>query len=75
MSISPLHGGLIFQEDANLTKVISAAPEEEKKSAGVATSVLDLNNRDINEFYNPRVSELSLDERVRMCLQVGEEVI
>ena len=74
MSISPLHGGLIFQEDANLTKVISAAPEE-KKSAGVATSVLDLNTRDINEFYNPRVSELSLDERVRMCLQVGEEVI
>ena len=36
---------------------------------------MDLNTRDINEFFNPRVSDLSLDDRLKICLSVGEEVI
>jgi hypothetical protein len=34
-----------------------------------------LNARDINEFFNPRVSDLSLDDRVKICVSVGEEII
>jgi len=35
----------------------------------------DLNRRNINEFFNPRVSTLPLDERYRMCCEVGEEIL
>ena len=34
-----------------------------------------LGNRNINEFFNPRKSDLSLDERYELCASVGEEVI
>lgn len=34
-----------------------------------------MNQRDINEFFNPRQSDLSLDEKVKLCLEVGEEVV
>jgi tyrosyl-tRNA synthetase len=45
-------------------------------SSGVG-SILgqNLNTRDINQFFNPRESELSLDERVKLCMEVGEEVL
>jgi len=33
-----------------------------------------LNKRNINEFYDPKPSNLSLDEKVRLILEVGEEV-
>jgi len=69
MSISPLHGGLVFLEDSTSPKKVSH--EEEKKGE----QVHELNSRDINEFFNPRVSELSLDERLKLCVSVGEEII
>jgi tyrosyl-tRNA synthetase len=34
-----------------------------------------MGNRNINEFFNPRKSDLSLDERYELCASVGEEVI
>lgn len=36
---------------------------------------MDLNTRDINEFFNPRESDLSLDEKLKLVLSVGEEVV
>jgi tyrosyl-tRNA synthetase len=36
---------------------------------------LDLNKRDINEFFNPRPSDLDLEEKLSLCLSVGEEII
>lgn len=70
MSISPLHGGLVFQED--LTKPKGGAGQVQE-----ATKVdsHELNQRDINEFFNPKVSDLPFEERVQLCLSVGEEVI
>ena len=29
----------------------------------------------MNEFFNPRPSELSLDEKVKLVKEVGEEII
>jgi tyrosyl-tRNA synthetase len=34
-----------------------------------------LGQRDINEFFNPRPSTLSLEERYELCSSVGEEVL
>ena len=70
MSISPLHGGLVFNDAPAKPQTVSTKQEETKSG-----SPLDLNTRDINEFFNPRVSDLTLDERVKLCLSVGEEVI
>jgi len=70
MSISPLHGGLVFLEDQQNSSKKSGPQqqEEEEKIATSSLSTMDLNTRDINEFFNPRVSDLSLDERVELCL-------
>jgi hypothetical protein len=35
----------------------------------------NLGSRDINEFFNPRPSTLSLEERFQLCESVGEEVL
>lgn len=35
----------------------------------------NLASRNINEFFNPRKSDLSLEQRYENCLNVGEEVI
>jgi hypothetical protein len=70
MSISPLHGGLVWNDEPK-----KANTYEEEKSAGPKQQSLELNTRDINEFFNPRVSDLSLDERHRLVMSVGEEVI
>jgi hypothetical protein len=75
MSISPLHGGLVFQEDLQKPQATNSQYEEVKTSSKNSTNGTDLNTRDINEFFNPRPSDLSLDERVKLCLSVGEEVI
>lgn len=40
-----------------------------------AQSGSSLQSRDINEFFNPRKSDLNLEERYNLCLSVGEEVI
>ena len=34
-----------------------------------------LNSRDINEFFNPRPSSLSVQERYDLVNSVGEEVV
>jgi tyrosyl-tRNA synthetase len=34
-----------------------------------------LQSRDINEFFNPRKSDLNLEERYKQVMSVGEEVI
>ena len=62
--ISPLHGGLVFKD------------EETKQSDNQGPSLTtNLKHRDINEFFNPIPSSLPLEDRVRLCMQVGEEVI
>lgn len=70
--ISRLHGGLVFPEDEKKltveTKLAKAEPEEEKKSALEA-------GPDINAAFNPKKSELSLEERYRLCASVGEEIL
>ncbi len=71
MSISPLHGGLVFNDEP----IQKNGQVEEEKSSTIGGIKSDLNTRDINEFFNPRASELSLDERVKICVSVGEEVI
>lgn len=43
--------------------------------SSISASKQGLNNRNINEFFNPRKSELSLEERYQLCDSVGEEVI
>lgn len=32
------------------------------------------NSKDINEFFNPRPSNLSYEERLRLVASVGEEI-
>jgi hypothetical protein len=45
-------------------------------SSGASSKIgLDLNQRNINEFFNPRESDLPLEERVKLVMSVGEEVI
>lgn len=43
--------------------------------SSISASKQGLNNRNINEFFNPRKSDLSLEERYQLCDSVGEEVI
>lgn len=43
--------------------------------ASISSSKQGLNNRNINEFFNPRKSDLTLEERYQLCDSVGEEVI
>lgn len=68
MSISSFHGGLEWLQplphEVNLGNAMSAM-----QSAGN-----NLSQRNINEFFNPRKSDLSLAERVELVSQVGEEV-
>ena len=69
MSISPLHGGLVFPDDVQSNKgQIQSSAEEKKKN-------LELNARNINEFFNPQQSNLSFEEKLRLCTSVGEEII
>ena len=83
MSISPLHGGLVFLEDQQQQQTgkksqnhqTASQQEEEKTSIGSVSGGTGLNDKDINEFFNPRPSDLSLEDRIKTVLSVGEEVI
>ena len=63
MSINPLTGGLCFNTYDAQGNIV---PEESKQ--------IDTNEKDINEFYNPRPSTLSYEERLRLVKSVGEEI-
>ena len=68
----------MFLEDqtkAVTTTTTHQQPAEEEKTSSSSVAALQLNDRDINEFFNPRVSDLTLEERVKLVLSVGEEVI
>ena len=41
----------------------------------LSKSGTDLNKKDINEFFNPRTSDLPLEEKIRLVSSVGEEII
>lgn len=43
--------------------------------ANAASSAEALNTKNINEFFNPRPSKLSDEERYRLAASVGEEII
>ena len=75
MSISPFHGGLLFKED----KVTSEYPTlvEEVRTQfdhAVNSTGTKQESGDINQFFNPNVSALSLQERYDLCASVGEEI-
>ena len=63
MSVSDFHGGLSWAE-----------PLPTSASASETTS--KLSSRNINEYFNPRTScDLDLEERMRLCKEVGEEIL
>lgn len=35
---------------------------------------ISLSSKDLNEFYNPNLSTLSFEERLRICTSVGEDI-
>lgn len=65
--ISRLHGGLVFPGD------------EEKLPAHAKTDLQEeeekLAHEDINKNFCPRPSDLSLEERYKLCLSIGEETL
>jgi len=77
MSISGFHGGLEWREPAVSSQASGAVSIGQAasaiSSAVSATSAFDA--RDINEFFNPRECNLSLDERYNLCHSVGEEIL
>lgn len=80
MSISPFHGGLVFNkgpiDSSYPTQIPSPSTITTTKKEIVKKNADDesgLNQRDINEFYNPNLSKLTLQERYDLCLSVGEE--
>jgi len=70
MSISAFHGGLQWQEPLQ-----SEAKQMNQFVGQIGSSSRQLSSRNINEFFNPRKSDLSLEERYELCASVGEEVI
>jgi len=69
MSVSDFHGGLEWLQP------MPAQFQNAMTAVGKAQSGSSLQSRDINEFFNPRKSDLSLEERYKLCMSVGEEVI
>lgn len=65
--LSRLHGGLVFPGDE---QKLSPGHEEEKKVEEEKISA-----DDINKNFCPRISELSLEERYKLCLSIGEETL
>jgi hypothetical protein len=75
MSISPFHGGLVFLEDQNNQLAGSSSHgKKSKEESKLSEAGSELNKKDINEFFNPRKSDLPLDEKIRLVMSVGEEV-
>jgi len=81
MSISPFHGGLVFRDnliDSSYPTQIEEARSAVSaiiQSANPASSGHVLNSGNLNEFFNPNLSSLSLDERVALCSSVGEDIV
>jgi len=84
MSISPFHGGLVFRNESSadiflypqiVSDTKSAVERAVNKQASSTSSTgISLAGKDLNEFYNPNVSTLSLEERYELCMSVGEDV-
>ena len=84
MSISPFHGGLVFRDsliDSSYpthienvkTKLKEAVDKSDSAESGKESD--DLNSRNLNEFFNPNVTTLPLQERYDLCAAVGEDIV
>ena len=67
MSISPFHGGLVFRDElidssypSHIEHVKTRLQEASKSAVAVGGKTGDLNARNLNEFFNPSLSSLSL---------------
>jgi len=72
MSVSSFHGGLEWLQPlphANSNQVSLG-----QAMGAIHISGSHLSQRNINEFFNPKKSDLSLSERVELVASVGEEV-
>ena len=65
--ISRLHGGLVFPGDEKKLGVPSKDTKEEEEEKVLS--------KDINESFCPKKSDLSLEEKYKLCKSVGEEII
>ena len=74
MSVSAFHGGLEWQQPLS-TSSKSAGLNDVISAVSGSSSASNLNTRNINEFFNPVKSDLSNEERYRLCEMVGEEII
>lgn len=78
MSISPFHGGLTFREgsiDSQYPTLIENVKNKMTSAVANRNSDDGLNNRNLNEFFNPLLSKLSLQERYDTCASVGEDIV
>jgi tyrosyl-tRNA synthetase len=82
MSISPFHGGLVFRDElidssypSHIEHARTRIQEASKQAVAVSGKTGDLNARNLNEFFNPSLSTLPLQERYDLCMAIGEEVI
>ena len=83
MSISPFHGGLVFRDELidssyptqieHVKSVVAAAAKQVPTQTSNAGD--GLNTKNMNEFFNPNVSTLSLQERYNICASVGEDIV
>lgn len=73
MSISSFHGGLEWLQPLPGSKPSPMGMSEAMGAISSSSNILS--TRNINEFFNPRKSDLSLEERYANCDSVGEEVI
>ena len=74
MSISPFHGGLVFKEDKVTSEYPTLVEEVRNQFDKAVYSTTKQEKGDINEFFNPNISALSLQERYDLCASVGEEI-
>lgn len=81
MSVSGFHGGLewtnpLATESSGPATIAQAAQSVTSAASAAGNSVAGaLSSRDINEFFNPSESSLSLQERYDLCASVGEEIL
>jgi tyrosyl-tRNA synthetase len=76
MSVSAFHGGLEWRDSTHTSAASGLESAQSAASAASGVSEIDsLGSRDINEFFNPRESDLTLEERYKLCASVGEEIV
>lgn len=84
MSVSPFHGGLVFRENlcdssypTHIEEARQAVAQSVKQSQPTAASGSEasqiLNSQDLNQFFNPNLSTLSLEEKHKIILSIGED--